>query len=172
MVYTAWSVVFGEQPSASKWNQLGTNDAHFYSFLGDDLAWQSWTPTFANWTIGTGGSAGTTATYTKIGRTVHGKIRSVLGTSGQSVGTDPTFTLPVTAAALSGNPNIGTVRFLDAGTEEYPGSVLITDTTHGGLYVWGAGGGAVNEASAASNSPFVWVAGDSFVATFTYESAA
>lgn len=29
MAYTFWSVVFGEQPSASKWNILGTNDAGF-----------------------------------------------------------------------------------------------------------------------------------------------
>lgn len=29
MAYTSWSVVFGEQPSASKWNILGTNDASF-----------------------------------------------------------------------------------------------------------------------------------------------
>ncbi len=32
MAYTAWSVVFGEQPSASKWNILGTNDAHFAAY--------------------------------------------------------------------------------------------------------------------------------------------
>lgn len=29
MAYQSWSVVFGEQPSASKWNILGTNDASF-----------------------------------------------------------------------------------------------------------------------------------------------
>jgi hypothetical protein len=29
MAYQLWSVVFGEQPSASKWNILGTNDAGF-----------------------------------------------------------------------------------------------------------------------------------------------
>lgn len=29
MAYTAWSVVFGEQPSSAKWNILGTNDADF-----------------------------------------------------------------------------------------------------------------------------------------------
>lgn len=29
MSYTAWSVVFGEQPTAAKWNQLGSNDAGF-----------------------------------------------------------------------------------------------------------------------------------------------
>lgn len=34
MAYQAWSVVFGEQPSASKWNILGTNDAGFYDGTG------------------------------------------------------------------------------------------------------------------------------------------
>lgn len=29
MAYTTWSVVFGEQPTAAKWNQLGQNDAGF-----------------------------------------------------------------------------------------------------------------------------------------------
>lgn len=29
MAYTSWSVVFGEQPSATKWNILGANDASF-----------------------------------------------------------------------------------------------------------------------------------------------
>lgn len=29
MAYTAWSVVYGEQPTAAKWNQLGSNDAGF-----------------------------------------------------------------------------------------------------------------------------------------------
>lgn len=34
MAYTAWSVVFGEQPTASKWNILGTNDASFNDGTG------------------------------------------------------------------------------------------------------------------------------------------
>lgn len=29
MAYASWSVVFGEQPSAAKWNILGSNDASF-----------------------------------------------------------------------------------------------------------------------------------------------
>lgn len=33
MAYATWSVVFGEQPSASKWNILGTNDAWFNSLI-------------------------------------------------------------------------------------------------------------------------------------------
>lgn len=35
MSYSSWSVVFGEQPSASKWNILGTNDAFFYTYTGE-----------------------------------------------------------------------------------------------------------------------------------------
>lgn len=34
MAYASWSVVFGEQPSAAKWNILGTNDASFNDASG------------------------------------------------------------------------------------------------------------------------------------------
>lgn len=34
MAYAAWSVSFGEQPSAAKWNILGTNDASFNDGTG------------------------------------------------------------------------------------------------------------------------------------------
>lgn len=34
MAYASWSVVFGEQPSAAKWNILGTNDSTFNTLLG------------------------------------------------------------------------------------------------------------------------------------------
>jgi len=34
MAYTSWSVTFGEQPSAAKWNILGTNDASFNDGTG------------------------------------------------------------------------------------------------------------------------------------------
>lgn len=34
MAYTAWSVVFGEQPSTSKWNILGSNDSSFNDGTG------------------------------------------------------------------------------------------------------------------------------------------
>lgn len=34
MAYASWSVVFGEQPSAAKWNILGTNDSSFNDGTG------------------------------------------------------------------------------------------------------------------------------------------
>lgn len=36
MAYTAWSVVYGEQPTAAKWNQLGANDAGFKDMTNVD----------------------------------------------------------------------------------------------------------------------------------------
>lgn len=36
MAYVAWSVVFGEQPTAAKWNILGENDASFHDGTGID----------------------------------------------------------------------------------------------------------------------------------------
>lgn len=45
MDYTAWSVIYGEQPSASKWNLLGSNDAAFYTALTEGwiAAGETWT---------------------------------------------------------------------------------------------------------------------------------
>lgn len=43
MAYTSWSVVFGEQPSAAKWNILGTNDAAFND--GSGFSWATTTYT-------------------------------------------------------------------------------------------------------------------------------
>jgi len=41
--YTAWSVTFGEQPSAAKWNILGTNMAYFYELLNGTNGIDGWT---------------------------------------------------------------------------------------------------------------------------------
>jgi hypothetical protein len=38
MAYASWSVVFGEQPSAAKWNTLGTNDAYFNTQIGSGFS--------------------------------------------------------------------------------------------------------------------------------------
>jgi hypothetical protein len=87
MAYASWSVVFGEQPSAAKWNILGTNDASFNDGTGignaaikpvhlatglssSTWAMATWSPTLTNI------SGGTTnlAKYIQIGKTVHFKF--------------------------------------------------------------------------------------------------
>lgn len=93
MAYTAWSVSQNEVPNATKWNYLGGNDALFYSFLGDDLEWQSWTPTLQGMVIGNGTI---TAAYTVQGNTVHGRFRVDYGTTSSFPNGVPMyFTLPV-----------------------------------------------------------------------------
>lgn len=69
MAYASWSVVFGEQPSASKWNILGTNDASFND--GTGIAAGSIKPghitaNYAEVNIGNTGQAIASASYTDV----------------------------------------------------------------------------------------------------------
>lgn len=168
MAYSAWSVVFGEQPSAAKWNILGSNDAHFYSFLGDNLAWQSWTPTGTNFTIGNGTYA---CAYIKIGKTVICRFKVTLGNT-SSMGSDPTFTLPLTASAASSAGHlIGNLYVEDSGTAAYYGVIRITSTTTFALNIQSAGATYVAAAGINSTSPFTWTTNDFVAGYFVYEAA-
>lgn len=111
MAYAAWSVSFGEQPSASKWNILGTNDASFndgtgiadaaikpnHFLAGGASNWQSvsWTPTY-------GGFSAAPSTimsrYWLLGKLCFFSIWTGLGTSNANTFT---ITLPVTAATIA-----------------------------------------------------------------------
>lgn len=82
MAYAAWSVSFGEQPSAAKWNILGTNDAYFDSIVGSGTAWTSFTPTWTassvNPAIGNGTISGK---YQKFGKTVVARYTVTYGST-------------------------------------------------------------------------------------------
>lgn len=138
-------------------------------------AWQTWTPTFSNWTIGTGGSAGTFARYIQIGKTVFYRIESVLGTSGQSVGTSPTFTLPVTAKGslgpISGVEPIGNLFFICAGSSnQYVGQIWLRSSTTGGLIDQTSNTTFVQPTVPTATSPGTFASGDYFIASGTYEA--
>lgn len=128
MTYQTWSVVFGEQPSAAKWNILGGNDAHFYSFLGDNLAWSSWSPSYTNITIGSGT---TVAQYIQIGKTIFFNWQLLLNTT--TINDNISVSLPVTAASRYGTANmtnaIGTGYYNDITASQYPLVVTIEAST-------------------------------------------
>lgn len=121
MSYSSFSVVFGEQPSAAKWNILGTNDASFNDGSGiadskilprhlltgtgsTNWVWGSGTPN------GTGFSAKTVDTlrYIQVGKIVFCQV-DIEGTSNA---TTLTFTLPVAAKAAD---TIASARIANSG---------------------------------------------------------
>ena len=168
MAYASWSVTYGEQPSAAKWNILGSNDAHFYGFLGDNEAWQSWTPTFVNLSGGTLNYSD----YTAIGNTVFYRLKYSL--AGAGVAGAVTFTLPVaenTEYDQAGVTPMGTAVFRDTGT-----------TVFDGVVVWSSSGIAEVRAKAvstyvtmatqlSSTVPMTWANTDQIHISGFYESA-
>jgi hypothetical protein len=166
--YSAISFTAGEQPTTSKWNLVGSNDAHFYSFLGDDLAWQTWSPTYANLTPGNGV---TTAGYTQVGKTILFRIRFVMGST-SSMGTAPTFTLPVTSSSnYDVQANIGLIYILDSGTDDYQGRVAWGSVTTARLLVENTSGTYNSLSAIASTVPMTWTTSDQWYATGFYEAA-
>ena len=168
MAYASWSVVFGEQPSAAKWNILGTNDAHFYSFLGDNLAWQTWSPTWTNLTIGNG--ANTYAKYNVVGKTVFFKLKLTFGGT-TSISGEPTFSLPVNFNS----------DYTTASSDTIASTVLLrddsTNTRQQGVLLWGSASTIIVRYMASSEvytpispySPFTWATSDVMTISGFYE---
>lgn len=169
MAYSSWSVVFGEIPSAAKWNILGTNDAHFYSFLGDNLAWQSWVPTFVNLSGGTLNFA----KYIQIGKTVLYRWKYTL--AGAGVAGDVTFTLPVAAHSNYSTTAVspmGDVNFRDTGTDNFYGQVKWSSSGIAVIRAMAAGGTYLtNNTALSSTVPFTWANTDEIYAQGHYEAA-
>lgn len=134
MAYTAWSVVFGEQPTAAKWNQLGANDAGFKdatnidngaitlsklnaaSLLSGQQAWQA--PTLLNSWVNFGGGFQAAGYMKDSLGFVHLKGLLKNGTPGAN----PMFTLPVgyrplgdMAYAVNSNSAFGILQVLANG---------------------------------------------------------
>lgn len=128
--------------------------------------WDTWTPTFSNWTIGTGGSAGTVARYKQVGKTVHFYIKSTLGTSGQSVGSNPTFTLPVTSIAYDTDYVMAWGRLKPVNNVLGTGTWATTTTCTLTRF------DANNDSNTVSSTtPGTWAAGGLFVLQGFYEAA-
>lgn len=136
-------------------------------------AWETWSPTYSNLTIGNGI---VTAKFKRIGKTVHFRFLFQLGTT-SSVGTTPTISLPFTAAsgysagAIAENANIGVSKFLDSGNANFFGyTYMSTNTT---FSPQGVGTSATYATAAGLNAsiPFTWGTGDAMFITGTYEMA-
>jgi len=130
------------------------------------LAWQSWSPAFSGgWANGNGTW---TATYVKIGKTVHWRAFFVLGST-TTKGTSMLVSLPVTAAYV--NSTVSSSCLLVTGSSRYAG-VVIPNTT-GTISVQTSVASATYTTANAitSTTPFTWATGDSVMLAGTYEAA-
>ena len=130
-------------------------------------AWQSYTPTFTNFTLGNGTI--TLAKYVQIGRTVTVKVLVTLGST-SSVSGRIGFSLPVTATADNTDRNIATCG-LSAGGVSGQGFLAIGSTTRADLYAQLASGTYVTATNISSTIPGTWTTGNTWSTQFTYEAA-
>jgi hypothetical protein len=177
---TSATIVRGQFGTAARQHALGTewvhapiaSNASSYATAADDQgdyvpmnAWESWTPTFTNLTVGNGT---TTAKFVRIGRTVHFRLRFVFGST-SAMGTSPNFTLPVTASSeyVIEFP-FGPALYIDAGTKAWEAFCQFNTATTG-LVRHSDGAGAYTNTTA--TAPFTWTTSDYFMVSGSYEAA-
>jgi hypothetical protein len=136
-------------------------------YLSIANSWTTWTPTFANFTKG---SATITARYTTIGKTVN-YYMSVKLAADSSMGTNPNFSLPVTAVSYPASTPIGQTHILDAGTETFLGVVLPVGTAAAEFIIGNASGTYLSYIRATASVPMTWTTNDTFEVSGTYEAA-
>lgn len=136
--------------------------------LAANAAWTSWTPTLTNITQGNGT---VTAKYSQIGKVVFFKFFFVLGST-SAMGSIPTISLPVTAAALvSGSDNKidGKVEVKDASTgDAYTGEIFLNSTTVARPTYLNVNAVNVNISATA---PMTWATSDVLGLAGSYEAA-
>lgn len=140
---------------------------------GNGWAWQAWTPSFTNLTIGAGGTY--IARYTQIGKFVRCYFRFVFGT-GSAVGPSPSFTVPVTANSttydVTKNNIIGVVEIEDAGVANYTGvTMFAASLTAATPFVTLTGSTYAGFNGLGATIPFTWGIGDYMSVWFEYEAA-
>lgn len=146
-------------------NQLlakNSNSDNDYKWAG---AWTSYSPTLTNVTIGNGTVE---AKYLQLGNLVFAKFKLTRGSTTSFTGTVG-FSLPVTAADYG--YNTGVSHLADAGANGYMGTLYLSSTTAGLLFV-GNVSGTYNYMSEVTNTvPFAWGTSDIIYISYSYEAA-
>lgn len=117
--------------------------------------WITYTPTLTNVTLGTGGTV--TGKYRRWGMDVEFEAIATLGSSGFSVGTGPTCSLPVTANSDGANFLIGSSTLFDATGPLYLSPTVFISSTTCEPRIPGTSGAL---AQITSTTPFTWAASD------------
>lgn len=134
--------------------------------------WITYTPTLTNVAVGTGGSALNAAAYRYVGGVVEVEIRLILGSSGQSVGSTPTITLPVTSRALTHTNMVleGFGSIHDTSASDLRVAFMQATSTTVARFAFLLPSG-INFTVPTATVPWTWAAGDSFQLRFSYVPA-
>lgn len=170
MAYSSWTVVFGEQPSAAKWNILGTNDAYFDGLIGSGTAWANWSPSYTNFTLGNGTL--TFAKYQTLGKNTFFRISITIGST-TSISGSMGFSLPVTAVTgvLDGDPMVSNCTYTDAGVATYHGHLEFSSTTVAKYMIPTSNGTYTGNSNVNGTVPLSFQNTDILSATGVYEKA-
>lgn len=131
---------------------------------GSSWVWTAFTPTYTNLTVGNGVHQ---SLYTQIGKTIIARVGFAFGSS-SSMGTNPSFTLPVASkSTYTLGENIGGMRYV-ANSAGYLGYVQWKTTTDAFLLSLGA---ASVDTTITSSVPNTWGTTGSLYGTIIYEAA-
>jgi hypothetical protein len=134
-------------------------------------AWPSWSPTWANLTLGNAVQA---FEYIQVGKTVLYRGYITLGST-SAVGTGPTFTLPVNAkdtgkGTASGAPEIGLVYMERNSVANFQGLITLASVSTGALSVFNVSGTYLTLSAVTASVPFAFAAGDEIRIRGFYEA--
>lgn len=135
---------------------------------GTGWAWQSWTPTWTNLTVGNGNVV---AKYVQTGKKVTCRILFTFGST-SAISGDVAFTLPVTAnAGYSGAAQHACGNIYMVAGSTAIGVFLVPNTTQAFVEVQTAGGTYVAINPLSSTVPFTWASTNWMAGEFYYEAA-
>jgi hypothetical protein len=169
-----------ESAAAHIYSVGGSEVARFEADAGHNLqglAWTTWTPTPTNFAVGTGGNAGITARYVRIGDLVTCQVSIVFGTTGNSVSGSMIISLPFDAVSLVAGTTrmpLGQCIMGDAGVAAYGGQVELEPSDSGAvrfMFLDSNADGEQTNVATSSTLPFAWNDDDWVTATFVYEAA-
>ena len=139
--------------------------------------WTTWSGSWTNLTVGTGGSASENYEYMQLGKTVIARFQVTLGSSGQSVGTNPILSLPVNANTTDAQIPMGIAKLFVAGASNYPAQILYNATGSVGFRVQSynptssTNPSYITNATPSATIPATWAAGDSLAGRIVYRAA-
>lgn len=132
-------------------------------------SWQTWSPTFTNFTLGNGTID---AAYIKIGKLVHYRLHITLGSTSSISAGGVKFSLPVTSKTLTMYRDVIGIGLIDdTGVGNYLAIVLQMSATLAQLFSISAAGAYGILGGFDPSSPFTFGNGDSVQINGSFEAA-